>query len=132
MIAGLGLLLQSCAKPPPPGPTARVFATDLMGGAKACTVPSITPVPGKSVTAAMKVGNDGGWCAITVVNDGKPFDAGLLTSDPAHGKVLIHTVGDNTRIDYTPESQFTGGDSFTVQLLPGNATIQANVRVTPP
>lgn len=131
MIAGLGLLLQSCAKPPPASNT-RVFATDMMGGAKQCTVPSVTPAAGKPVAVAMKVGNDGGWCAITVANDGKPFAAGLLASDPAHGRVLIHTVGDNTRIDYTPETRFTGADSFAVQLLPGNATIQANVTVTPP
>lgn len=132
VIAGLGVLLQSCAKAPPPASTTRVFATDLMGGAKACSVPSVTPVAGKSVAVAMKVGNDGGWCAIAVANDGKPFAAGLLTSDPAHGKVLIHTVGDNTRIDYTPETQFTGGDSFAVRLLPGDAVIQANVTVTGP
>ena len=51
----------------------------------------------------MKLGNDGGWCAITVNNGGRPFDAGLLAAAPAHGKVLVHTVGNNTRIDYTPE-----------------------------
>ena len=131
-ILGVAVLLQSCAKAPPPASTARVFATDLMGAAKHCAAPSVTPVAGKSVAAAIKLGNDGGWCAITVDNQGKPFAAGLLTADPAHGKVLIHTVGDATRIDYTPETQFIGGDAFTVRLLPGYATIQANVTVSGP
>ena len=51
----------------------------------------------------MQVGNDGGWCGITVAQDGKPYDAGLLTQAPEHGKVYIHPVGDATRIDYTPD-----------------------------
>jgi hypothetical protein len=131
-IAGLGLLLQSCAKPPPPASTARLFASDLAGAAKQCTVPSVTPVAGKSVAAAMKVGNDGGWCAITMDIEGKPFAAGLLVGDPAHGRVMIHTVGDSTRIDYTPETQFVGGDSFAVRLLPGDATVQVSVMVSGP
>ena len=45
--------------------------------------------------------------------------------------MFIHTVGDATRIDYRPERGFAGGDAFTVQLLPGNATVQASVTVSP-
>jgi hypothetical protein len=125
------LMVQSCAQGPPAGPTARVYAADMAGAARSCTVPQVTPAAGRQTDVAMKVGNNGGWCAITVNNGGRPFDAGLLTSPPARGKVLIHTVGDNTRIDYTPDTRFTGTDSFTVSLLPGNATIRATVSVTP-
>lgn len=130
MVAALCLLVQSCAKPPPPpASTARLFASDLSGGAKRCEVPSVTPAAGKDTPVAMSVGNDGGWCGITVANDGKPFAAGLLASEPAHGKVFIHTVGDATRIDYTPDTQFTGGDAFAVRLLPGDATLRVSVTV---
>ena len=83
----------------------------------------------------MKVAaNDGGWCAIPVHQDGpKPFEAGLLTARPAHGTVLIHEVGDDTQIDYTPDHGFAGSDSFAVKLVPqGDATIQVPVTVTPP
>lgn len=78
----------------------------------------------------MRVGNDGGWCGISVQLDGQPYAAGLLTESPAHGNVFIHPVGDSTRIDYTPEAGFTGTDRFVVQLIPGNAAIRATVTVT--
>jgi hypothetical protein len=129
MTAGLG----GCAQQvPTAAPSARVFAVDQAGGARNCTVPGVVPVAGKETTVAMKFGNDGGWCAITVANAGKPFDAGLLATAPAHGKVLIHTVGSETRIDYTPAPRFTGTDAFAVRLIPGDAVLQARVTVGPP
>jgi Bacterial Ig domain len=77
------------------------------------------------------VGNDGGWCAITVNNNGWPFDAGLAVTPPAHGKLAIHTVGNDTRIDYTPTARFAGADTFSVRLIPGDATVRATATVTP-
>ena len=130
MILGLAALLQGCAQSPPPAPAARLFASDLSGSAKACDVGKVSPAAGQTAPVTMKLGNDGGWCAITVNDGGKPFAAGLLSAPPAHGKVLIHTVGDDTRIDYTPQTQFTGPDSFSVQLLPGSATLNVSVTVT--
>jgi hypothetical protein len=62
----------------------------------------------------------------------KPFDAGLLISRPSHGSVLIHEVGDDTRIDYTPDRRFAGTDAFEVKLIPGEETIKVAVTVTAP
>jgi hypothetical protein len=125
----LALLLQGCAQQQPAS-TARVFASDLAGAARSCTVPKVTPAAGQPTPVAMKVGNDGGWCAITVDNGGKPYSAGLLVNQPAHGKVLIHSVGDATRVDYTPDVQYAGTDSFAVRLIPGDATITTSVTVS--
>lgn len=122
-------LLQACANGPPPAPAARIFAADIAGGAKTCVVPKVTPAPGRQTPVEVKVGNDGGWCGITVNDGGKPYSAGLLVSEPEHGQVLIHSVGDNTRIDYTPAPRFAGADSFTVRLIPGDATLRASVSV---
>ncbi len=61
----------------------------------------------------------------------KPFGAGLLMARPGHGTVVIHAVGDDTRIDYTPDRGFTGSDSFAVKLIPGDATVHVAVTVTP-
>jgi hypothetical protein len=80
----------------------------------------------------MTVGNDGGWCGILVSYEGKPFAAGLLTGRPQHGKVFIHIVGDDTRIDYTPEIGYAGPDGFTVTLLPEYASLKVTVAVTRP
>jgi hypothetical protein len=125
-------LLAACA--PPQGPTAsttRLYAIDLSGGAKQCTVGPLSPVAGKEVTAAMRVGNDGGWCAFKVAQPGpQPYAAGLVTQEPAHGRVYIHPVGDDTRIDYIPDAGYVGSDTFTATLLPGHAMIRATVSVT--
>ncbi len=128
-----GALLQACGPNAnaPGGSRLRVFAVDLAGAAKSCQVPQINPTSGQSSDVTMKVANDGGWCGLPVHQDGPtPFDAGLLTARPAHGTVLIHQVGDETRIDYTPDRGFTGNDSFSVKLVPGNATIRLAVVVT--
>ena len=94
--------------------------------------PRRSPRPlGRRCDAAIKLGNDGGWCAITVNNSGRPFDAGLLAAPAQHGKVLIHTVGNDTRIDYTPAARYAGADAFAVRLIPGDATIRVTVTVTP-
>jgi hypothetical protein len=129
-IATAVLLLQACTQQPS-GPTPRVFAADLAGGARNCVVPKVSPEAGQETQVAVKVGNDGGWCGITVSNGGKPFAAGLLSTAPTHGKVLIHTVGHDTRIDYTPDRGFVGADAFSVKLIPGDGTIRTAVSVGP-
>jgi hypothetical protein len=106
-----------------------MFQADFVGAAKNCDVPKVTPASGQETPVAMKMGNDGGWCAITIDNGGKPFDAGLLVTEPAHGKVYVHSVGDQTRIDYTPTARFAGSDAFAVRLLPGGAALRASVTV---
>jgi hypothetical protein len=131
-----GTLLQACghnAATGPTGSTLRVYAADLAGGAKSCEVPKIVPVHDKTTEATMKVVNDGGWCGLPVHQDGpKPFASGLLTGRPAHGNVLIHEVGDDTRIDYTPDHAFVGTDTFSVKLIPGAATVHVTVTVEAP
>jgi hypothetical protein len=108
-----------------------MFSADVTGGARSCTAPKLAPAAGQEAQVAVKLGNDGGWCGITVNNGGRPFAAGLLEASPAHGRVQIHTVGNDTRIDYTPERGFAGTDAFTVKLIPGDATIRAAVTVGP-
>lgn len=128
------LLLGGCVRNgAPAGSRMRVYAADLAGAAKVCDVGKVSPVADAGSEAAMKLASDGGWCAITVHQEGpKPYQAGLLTTRPEHGNVLIHEVGDDTRIDYTPDKGFAGSDSFAVKLIPGNANIRAAVTVMPP
>jgi hypothetical protein len=130
-LAATAMLLQACAEKPASAPAVRLFAADVIGGAKNCVVPKVTPAAGQEAEVAVKVGNDGGWCGMTISTGGKPYAAGLLETAPAHGKVQIHTVGNDTRIDYTPERGFTGSDAFRVKLIPGDAVIRASVSVGP-
>jgi hypothetical protein len=129
--AATAVMLQACAEKPPSAPPPRVFAADMTGAAKVCAVPPVTPAAGRPVDVAMKLGSDGGWCAITVNNNGRPFDAGLVATPPAHGKLLIHTVGNDTRIDYTPAARYAGVDAFTVRLIPGDAVLRVTATVAP-
>jgi len=92
-------------------------------------VPKVSLAPGKVTPVAMQVGNDGGWCGISVALDGHPYAAGLLSTPATHGRVHIHPVGDNTRIDYTPDRGFIGSDSFIVTLLPGRPVLRVGVTV---
>jgi hypothetical protein len=123
------VLLAGCNAAPPPATGTRLFASDLSGGAKLCTVPTATVIDGKEVAATMTVGNTGGWCGITVAQGGKPYAVGLLTARAAHGAIFVHTVGDATRIDYTPDTGFTGSDTFTVKLIPGGGSLRVAVTV---
>jgi hypothetical protein len=133
-VLALGALLGGCSHPAPApvaaaGSTARVYAIDLTGGAKVCKVPAVKLAAGKTTRVSMALKNDGGWCAITVDLAGKPYAAGLLTAAPSNGRVYIHTVGDATRIDYTPHRGFVGTDHFSVTLLPDQAVIEATAKV---
>lgn len=130
-----GLALAGCSHSGsgPAASTLRVYSVDVTGGAKVCDVPKVNPVASARSDVAMKTVNDGGWCGIPVHQDGpKPFGAGLLETRPAHGDVLIHEVGDDTRIDYTPDRGFAGHDAFAVKLIPGDAIIRVTVTVAPP
>ena len=124
--ATMGALLQACA-PRASGPQTRLFASDFQGVARTCATPKPTPISGKTIEASMRVGSDNGWCGLTVNNGGRPFATELLTARPAHGKIYVHGVGNDTRIDYTPDYGYTGADSFTVQLLPGDASVHVAV-----
>ena len=129
-LGGIAVLLSGCDTPR----LARtpVYAVDINGGAKSCTVSPVELSAGKHVVATMAVGNDGGWCGVTVAQSGrKPFSAGLVQTRAKHGQLNIHTVGDDTRVDYIPDPGFTGVDNFAVRLLPGDPVLTVNVTVSP-
>ncbi len=133
-LASLGALTLLAAGCQDKGITAAgtpIYAVDVHGGAKACTTSSVDLSDGKAATATMSVGNDGGWCGVTVAQSGhRPFAAGLVQTRAQHGTLFVHSVGDNTRIDYTPDPGYAGADSFAVKLLPGNPVLTVNVTVT--
>ena len=125
--------LQGCVEKPATQARSRlpVYAFDESGAARSCTVSPVAPAAGKQADTTMTVANDGGWCAVSVQQDDKaPYTAGLVTSRPKHGKVYVHSVGDFTRIDYTPAPGFAGADTFSVKLLPGDSAIEVAATVT--
>ncbi len=130
-LALAGAALQACAPKPPPPPvvTARVYAHDLEGKAAVCSVSTTPAADGKETTETMTTGG-GGWCGIPLHTASGPYTAGLLTREAHSGRVYVHTVGDDTRIDYIPKAGPVVPDSFTVELIPGNAIVRVTVMPT--
>ena len=127
-LALTALLVQGCEQPRQVS-TTRLYAIDQAGGAKICNAPKAQPADGQVTELPMSLTNDGGWCGLLVSKAGRPYSAGLLTARPKDGKVYVHTVGDEMRIDYTPNPGFAGNDSFLVKLVPGDGSVRVNVAV---
>lgn len=108
------------------GSRSPIYSTDMKGKAASCTVPAVKAVDGHDTPVAITTGG-GGWCGIAVRREGGPYAAALLTQAPRNGKVYVHSVGDDTRIDYTPRVGAAGPDAFAVKLIPGDAVLQVAV-----
>lgn len=129
-LAATLVILAGCNRPPAPVVShSPVYATDMIGKAAACVTSPNTVKDGAVNPVSMTTGG-GGWCGISLDRDGHAYAAGLLIKPANAGKVYIHTVGDETRIDYTPERVPVTPDSFTVRLIPGDATLMVSVAPT--
>ena len=129
----LATLAAGCAQQATRQKGIAVYSVDQRGQARMCDATRDTTIePGKTAEVAFKMSNDG-WCGVVVsqAND-KPFAAGLVKQMPAHGKLYVHTVGDSTRVDYTPDRGYLGPDSYVVRLVPGDSMLNAVVTVATP
>jgi hypothetical protein len=122
------LLLQGCS--PPAVGWNGLYTIDQAGGARTCVAPAASVPDGKAIVEQVQVSDEGGWCGVILNHGGSPYDSYLLATRPAHGRVFAHRVGGNTRIDYTPDTGFTGTDKFAVRLIPGNAVVEETISVT--
>jgi hypothetical protein len=131
ILTALGLILQGCAAIQTTAPTSNAvrYSTDMVNKAPTCSFTAIDAVKDGAANAVTLTTGGGGWCGFGVRENGAPYTAGLLSKRARFGKVHVHTVGDDTRIDYTPYERTVVADSFTVRLIPGDATI--SVTVTP-
>jgi hypothetical protein len=69
------------------------------------------------------MGDDGGWCQIQFQHffAGRPAQYPLaVKTPPAHGEVLVGSVGTSLRIAYRPAPGFAGTDDFTVHMTAPN------------
>ncbi len=125
--------LSACANQGPLASAARMptYSTDLAGKAATCTVSAVTLEDGREATATMTTGG-GGWCGIPVRRSDQPLSAGLLVQAARNGAVYVHTVGDDTRVDYTPRAGTSGADTFVVKFIPGDATMRVTVNIDAP
>jgi hypothetical protein len=127
LLCATAALAQGCAPKQPARQPARQYFVDQGGIAPTCTTSAVNLKDGQETSAEMTVGGGAGRCSFSLSRDGRAFGVGLLNKRPEHGKVYIHTVGDDTRIDYTPEATYGGPDTFTVALVPGNPSLRVAV-----
>lgn len=125
------LALSACAPKPPV-----LQASDPRneGIAKTCT-PTNPDMAGPGPYAGSIVMTNDGWCGVFAAEKGRPFRYGLVRARPAHGRVLVQTVENATRVEYTPEGGYVGADAFTVALRPSqsegeNVPLAVSVNVT--
>ena len=107
-----GIALSGCAIKP--APTEQAVDLQNEGIAKTCTPSTVDTAAGTPATITMT--NDG-WCGVFVAEkDQRPFSLGLVKARPAHGRVYIQPVNQQTRIEYTANAAYVGADAFTVSL----------------
>lgn len=95
-------------------PTEQAVDLQNEGIAKTCTPSTVDPTAATPATITMT--NDG-WCGVFVAEkDQRPFSLGLVKARPAHGRVYIQPVNQQTRIEYTANAGYVGADTFTVDL----------------
>jgi hypothetical protein len=126
----LAVSLASCAPPPKPPPPPPPPLPPHLGPppAASCTVAPFRVADGGTAKVAMTLSNEGGYCAATLTAEsGKPFDAPLLHTPPAHGSARVVKYNGHTSVEYTPVAGFIGTDSFEVRLIvkgkPGYTTL---------
>jgi hypothetical protein len=79
------------------------------------------------------MGNDGGWCWLTISRDWRGqsvVPAGSLVSKPAHGTVQIGPADGVLRVAYRPDAGFAGQDVFKVRVVGFGARDTVPVHVT--
>ncbi len=108
------------------------FSYTLNGGSIATVSVTVTAVDDAPVAVndSATVGEDSGATSLDVLANDTDIDGGPKTissvAAPAHGTVAITLAG--TRIEYTPNSNYTGSDSFTYTLNGGStATVSITV-----
>jgi hypothetical protein len=134
----LGLLLSACQKPIVPVVEVPPVLPPHLGPppAATCTVSPFKVADGGTVTVAMTISNDGGYCAAALANNaGQPYDAPLVPARALHGDETVVKYNGKTSIEYTAHPGYVGPDTFTVHLInkgqPGYTTVTLNITVQP-
>ncbi|HWC69702.1 MAG TPA: Ig-like domain-containing protein [Actinomycetota bacterium] len=118
----------------PPGTTLDTFTYTLNGGSSATVTVNVTCVDDNptAVDDGATVSEDSAATAIDVLaNDTDPDGGAAITigsvSDPANGAAAI--TGGGTGLNYQPDANFCGSDSFTYTVN-GGSTATVSVTVT--
>ena len=134
----LAALLAGCAKPLAPIVEAPTRLPPHLGPPPSalCTVSPFHVTDGGSANVVMTIGNDGGYCAASLVaGNGAPYDAPLVPALPAHGSETVVKYNGRTSVEYAATPGFVGHDAFTVHLIlkgqPGYTTLNVSVDVQP-
>ena len=79
----------------------------------------------------MTVSSDGGWCGHGLTHNTYAFTGGNVVQPPEHGEARIRHLASRSLIEYRAVPGYSGDDSFSVTMLPGNSTYLVDVTVKP-
>ncbi|WP_419730354.1 hypothetical protein [Lichenicola sp.] len=127
-----GVLIAGCAHRPAPEPEAAI-APNPFGYLKRSAVCTVAPVvagpAGRSTTMAVR--SDDGLCTVAVSQpDGTAYASFLLQTLPVNGKAFIYNYNNQTLVNYTATTAYSGPDSFTVSLIPTAGGRRQSLQVT--
>ncbi|AOX18306.1 hypothetical protein [Kozakia baliensis] len=129
-LLGSALTLAACAQKPV---VQRVVPPNPFGYQKVsavCHVSPVTKAADGSLSATMTVRSDDGLCALSVQKAGNTSYASFGVSPaPEHGKAFLYNYDDHTYVTYTPQTAYSGTDSFTATLIPGGGQPRAKLHV---
>ena len=125
MRLGFGFLiatatLAACAHPAPVVEALPPNPYGYLKPSAVCDTPPVQLPATGSVTATMRLNNDGGFCKLDLAqSSGGPFASFLVTRVPAHGSPLLYNYNGKSRVTYTPTGGYLGPDGMTVEMVPG-------------
>jgi hypothetical protein len=81
----------------------------------------------------MRVSNEGGWCGtyVRLLEDEtlEAWTEGTIDEPPAHGTVRLRSDSAEVHIEYRPNPNYVGSDTFAVRLQPGLSIRRTEVEV---
>jgi hypothetical protein len=129
-----GLALSGCAaqqnvlQAAPAGPAARQCEARIENPGQR------VDVFGDQRLTRMRVSNEGGWCGTYVRlfadESQEAWTEGTIDEPPEHGSVRLRSDSAEVHIEYRPNPNYVGADSFAVRLQPGLSIRRTEVEVT--
>ena len=131
VLALTGGMLAGCATTKGP---VRAGSPNPFGYMKKSAVCNTTPIKTGAdgqLSTTMTVRSDDGLCELKLSQaSGKTYVSFGVNPAPEHGKAFLYNLDNDTHLTYTPTMGYTGNDTFSVTLIPGEGAARKRLVVT--
>ncbi|OUI79795.1 Ig-like domain-containing protein [Acetobacter orientalis] len=131
VLALTGGMLAGCATTKGPVQTGTPNPFGYMKKSAVCTTTPIKTGADGQLSTTMTVRSDDGLCELKLAQgSGKAYASFGVSPAPEHGKAFLYNLDNDTHLTYTPTMGYTGNDSFSVTLIPGDGSARKRLNVT--